>query len=235
MERIKIMLIVVLCIILAQSYAQLRYPTGAINVNTSPGGIVEEIKPLIEAEEITVYLTDNWWLGNVHFENGKKAKGYPLRYDIVNDQIEIKTSGIVRVAPGRMVQAFEVINPTTGQLRYFVRSNSFRQNKEIIKDGFFEVLNEGDINVLKYFDFTRIPANYNPALDVGSRTPTIETKEEFYLSQDFQISELPRKKRDFYELVDMTEKFKNLIKENGWSHKNEKELLKIIEAINNSH
>ncbi|MEM9299520.1 MAG: hypothetical protein AAGA64_14185 [Bacteroidota bacterium] len=227
-----IILILVGAIISPTSNGQLRYPTGLINVNTNPGGIAEQIVPMISTSNLNAYIDEGWKLGTIFFENGDRLAKVPLRYDLVNSQLEIKIEGKIRVAPGKLLNAFEWHEELSGVKRYFVR-NSFFENAEEYAQGFYELINEGDINILRYYNYERLKPNYNPALDVGSRTASITVTEKYYLSIDLRLHSIPKAKKEFFILFsDKVPDLESKLREAKLSHKKNDDLKEIVKMVN---
>lgn len=221
----KPILSILFCLILSWTNAQLAYPTGMVNINTTPGvGIVEEIRHPIELVENSLYVNDGW--SNLIFsvKGSEKKYRYPGRIDILSDRIELKDSKTLKIIQGQLLD-YVVIEQIDSRDRYFVRNSRFKNIAEA-PSGFYEVMNEGSINVLKLFSYVTIEPSYNPALDVGSRTPEIRKITKLFIMKDNLVSELPKKKKDIYELLDQSAK--SIAKNKLLNPKNESDLIALV-------
>ena len=211
--------------------AQLNYPTGVVNVNTTPGvGIVEQIQPLSEETSSTLHIDENW--NNLVFSivGTERLFKLPGRIDLLNDRIELKDAGTIKSIQGQLLG--NVLMESPGQRsRYFVRNASFKNGADI-PTGFYEVMNEGEINVLKFFGYLVLEPSYNPALDVGNRGSEIREMTELYLMRNDHVKILPKRKKDIFEILGNLSE--NIAKSRSLNPKDELGLIAIVEELNNN-
>ncbi|MEQ6166603.1 hypothetical protein AAOE16_05360 [Ekhidna sp. MALMAid0563] len=208
---------------------QLRYPAGVINVNTTPGvGIVEELRP--EAEEVknVLYLYDDWKTIVFTIANDEKKYRFPGRIDILNDRIELKDSRTLKVIQGRLIN-YILLQDTGSSDRFFIRNNSF-DNQTEFPLGFYEVLTEGKINLLKLYGYLLLQSSYNPALDVGNRSPELRLTEGYVIMKNNSAFELPNKKKEIFALLG--DSAESISKKESLNPKKDEELIQLITLLN---
>ncbi|MEO9873080.1 hypothetical protein [Ekhidna sp.] len=214
---------------------QMRYPTGVINVNTAVGGIVEQIQPDKAPALNALYLFENWVPATFIIRNDLGAFENPIRYDILNHQIEIKDGTALKVLEGNFIESLNFKSPRgDGENVFIITNNAFEQPTSY-PIGAYEVLNEGDANLLKYYTFERFEAGYNPALDVGAKEPRLERKSEYYIMSNRVPTLLPTSKKKIIELLNSKYSgIKETIKSNRWNVKDEADLKQVVNYINNN-
>ena len=209
---------------------QVRQQAGKLNVNTAPGGIVQTMHlPIIETLG-TIYLYDEWSLGNIYLKNQSVIKDVRLKYDIEKDQFELNHKGQVRVLAGVFVSHFEY-RDAKGQWKYYDSDSSFPGLGQI-NAGFFERVVEGDPGLFLKLDIEIIKPSYVAALDVGERTARYVQNASFYLLLDQRILELPRKKKGFYGLFgESAEHIKQYVKANKINIKQREDLVQVVKFV----
>jgi len=219
--------LVVICNV---GFSQLNYPTGIINVNTTPGvGIVEEKRSIPEKSSNELYLDESWEEIVVSINESDKNYKYPARIDILNDRVELKDSGTLKVIQGQFIKYLLIKRP--GQKDRFIIRNGMFENPANHPSGFYEVLTEGNINLLRLYGFVRLEPSYNPALDVGNKSAQIRQNEEMFIMKNNLVQELPSRKKDIYSLLG--ESAGKVAQENKLNPKREDELIQLIRLLNN--
>ncbi len=207
---------------------QLIYPTGVMNVNTTPGvGIVEELRPEVEVEKKILYLDEEWNDMIITIGKDDRKYKYPGRIDILNDRLELKDANTLKTIQGQILNYVFLQIPGAPD-RFFIRNNSFKDSFNY-PSGFYEVLTEGDINLLKLHGFLRLAPSYNPALDVGSRTAELRKTEMLFLMKNNEVVELPKKKKDIFKLLGSSSE--DLSKKNGLNPKETEDLIQLIKLL----
>ncbi|MEQ8629345.1 hypothetical protein [Ekhidna sp.] len=222
-------LFVLFTLITIPTFGQLMYPSGRINVNTTPGvGIVEELRPETEEEKNTLYLSEEWMTIVFTIANDEKKYKYPGRIDILNDRVELRDSRTLKVIQGQLIN-YILVQDFEKENRFYIRNNTFK-NQTDFPEGFYEVLTEGKINLLKLHGFLRIKPSYNPALDVGNRSTDLRKTEDYLLMKNNVAYDLPNKKKEIFGLLGPDSE--TLSKERKLNPKNEGELIQLITLLN---
>lgn len=215
--------------------SQVRYPTGVININTSVGGIVEKIESTISPPKNSLYVYENWVPTIVILRNDIGAVEKPMRFDILNNHIEIKDGLALKYLEINFIESLNFKSPGgLGESKFFITNYTFN-HPEKHPFGVYEVLNEGDLNLLKYHSYVRLKPDYNPALDVGSRESRLEKVFSYFIMSENVPVELPKSKKKIAALLETyCLDAKSIIKENSWNLKEESDLIQIINYCNNN-
>jgi hypothetical protein len=74
------------------------------------------------------------------------------------------------------------VSDPIGGKRHYVNANSFKNSLKI--NGFLEVLEEGSFSLLMQTKVELVQANYNVALDVGSKDHQVVKTKVYYIAND---------------------------------------------------
>ncbi len=180
------------------------------------------------------YLYTNWLRGTIMlYEKDKLLEGYPLRYDVDLDELEIKGSRGVKVLRGDKVKSFVLIDSVTRNPQYFINAREFKNEENVTLMGFFQVVADGTKPLLKKTSITVKEGNYNVQFDVGSRDDKLLKKSKYFTSAGDRVMELPASNKKLLLLFDdQREDLAKFIKVNQLSAKNEHHLKAIFERYN---
>ena len=153
-----------------------------------------------------VYVDTVWQSGNVKFygkPNGvsDSLKGVPVRLDLLANEIEIRAgANDIRVAKAPAVRYVDVNNRLgTGSSR-FVNVREYRGEADALS-GFFEQVATGKLELLQHPTVYVRRANYNAALNVGTKDDEIMKKTDWYVAQNKQATKFSPGKRALLELM----------------------------------
>jgi hypothetical protein len=190
--------------------------------------------PLPEGKVIgDTYLSTQWKRSVILlYEKNKLIEGFPARYDIKLDELEVKGRKEVKVLEGRKVKSFMWIDSVRTEPFYFVNARDFKLDG-IPLTGFFEVLVDGNTALFKKTNITVKKADYNVTLSMGSRDDKILKTPSYYLADGARISEIPGSKKKFLQLLkSKAEQVEKYMDENNLSVKKEEELIAICKYYN---
>ena len=175
------------------------------------------------------YLDLRWKKSSILlYENEKLIEGFPLRYDIMADAIEIKAKSGIKVLNGIKVKSFVWVDSATKAPDFFVNAKDFKSESNVPYTGFFQVLTEGTLTLFQKTEIDIKKADYNVHFNVGSQDDKILKKIEFYALKGNQTVKLPSSKKRIVALFgDRSEEMEGFIKENDLST-TKSEQLKII-------
>jgi len=190
--------------------------------------------PLPEGKVIgDTYLYKEWKRSVILLYDGNKLlEGFPIRYDIKADELDVKTVNGVKVLAGRNVKSFIWIDSARRDPYYFINAKEYK-NEGIALTGFFEVLVDGKIPLFKKMNVTIKQADYNVQLSIGSRDDKILKKPTYYYARGLEAIEVPGNKKKFLTLFkDKTEEVEKYISANALSVKKEDDLIRIFTYYN---
>lgn len=197
-----------LCFVIAESYGQdvsalpnsIRATStleGLNDINGLGGG---EILYGIPLPPSTVkgdfFLNSNWKMTTVLlYDQEKLLEGFPARYDINTNELELKAKNGIRVLKGDKIKSFIWVDSLSKKPTYFLNAKDYNKDNVPLV-GFFQVISDGHMPLFKKTSITIKKASYKVQFDVGSRENKILKKNDYYIIQDnHEIVELPHSKK----------------------------------------
>jgi hypothetical protein len=180
------------------------------------------------------YLDTHWKKSTILlYEKDKLIQGFPSRYDIYLDELEINARNGIKVLKGDKIKSFVWFDSSTNVPSYFVNAKDFKNEDNVPLTGFFQVLSDGANPLLKKTDIHIRKATYNVALNVGSQDDKILKKDDFYLLKGSNVFEIPSSRKKLLPLFgDRAEVMEKFIKENSLSTTKEDDLKIIFNQYN---
>lgn len=183
----------------------------------------------------TIYMDDNWNMGEIHLLNKQVVKGFPLKYDIKNNTVEVKVYSKIKVCPIGIITKFNWKGKDQFKTKEFVNCKGYEFKDGTPLIGFFETIYNPEQRH-KLFAKTNlrvIKPDYNIALDIGDRDSKIVKKNQYYLIDDNTVFLIEKNKRK--SLILFQEKaplIKRFMKKNKLKFNEENDLIKVIEYYN---
>jgi hypothetical protein len=146
--------------------------------------------PLTPGETIgDSYWSSEWSSTNIVLFKGEKViNGILTRYDILNNGLEVKVDDDVRFLPAALIKAYVIRDNDIA--RTFVNGSSIDPAYPFL----LEVLADGKMALLKRTRIQIKNADYNEALDLGSRNNRLLKESILYYAMGNEITELPKSK-----------------------------------------
>ncbi|MBL7852149.1 MAG: hypothetical protein JNN04_14700 [Cyclobacteriaceae bacterium] len=144
-----------------------------------------------------VYLTKDYrittfWL----YDENRVAQGYASRLDLQRNEFDIymgKGNGIKALA-GTRVRTLVMADSLTKTPQYFVNGQEYKDKDGIPYVGFFQILSEGELTLLKMTRVTFKPADHNPTHYTGSKDNRFIKRTDIYYATATNALELPNRK-----------------------------------------
>jgi hypothetical protein len=147
------------------------------------------------------YLNADWKRTTfMLYDTDKMIEGYHARYEIEQDQFEIKAAGGIKVLSGRKVKSFVWVDSLSKSPHYFVNGKDLRGEGQTQPTGFYEVLTEGGLTLLAKTDIVVKEPTYNEKLDMGQRDTRIVKKTAFFYIDNNVMKELPSSRKKLLPL-----------------------------------
>lgn len=190
--------------------------------------------PLPEGKVVgDTYLDTHWKKANVMlYEKEALIEGFPMRYDMRLDELEFKGKNGIKVLAGNKVKSFVWADSISRSPSYFINGKAFRNEDDVPFTGFFEVLTEGSVPLLKKTNVDIKKANYNLALNVGSPDDKILKKNKYYVLMENRLVELPGSRKKFLSIFNDNLALEKFIRQNALSISDEHELKVILNHYN---
>jgi len=166
--------------------AQFTGHYNALNITGSTNTLKTEI-PLAEPSVVgSTYLDDDWQNAEIVLRNGNIIGDLPVRVEIEQTNIEINYKGELKYLDLKEVDCVNLTDKGTGKKRTIRKANEFIFN-DIPLQGVVEVHTGKQYNAIKHYYIEFLQANYNVALDVGSKDHRKVKKERLYISHDNKL------------------------------------------------
>ncbi len=191
--------------------------------------------PLPEGKVIgDTYLDTRWKNSTILlYEKEKMIEGYPVRYDIYLDELEVKGKNGVKVLKGNKVKSFVWIDSLSRVPSFFVNGKEYQNEENVSYTGFFQVLTEGTLPLFKRTFIDIKKADYNIQFNVGSHDDKIIKKNEFYVLKDNRVVALPSSRKKLVLVFDdKSEAMEKYMKDNNLASHKEEHLKLIFEFYN---
>ncbi len=178
------------------------------------------------------YFDEKWNMGTILLEGTETLiEGYPLKYNLQDHSIEIKTKTGIKVLDARKISSVVWVDSLSASPTYFVNGAKFFEDHaplsglvQIVVDGKFPLISKPTL-VIKEPD-------YVVALNVGSRDTKILKKKKYYLLDRRDLIEISTKKRLLPYFGDKSDEMDRFIKINKIDLKTEIGLKRIFEHFN---
>jgi hypothetical protein len=166
------------------------------------GNMFYGIPPEPKKVEGNFYLDKKWNLSSILlYRDQQVLEGYRTRYNINSNTFELLEPQTLQVTTlqGLRVQNIVWMDSSYKVPRYFVNGMDFRDEGAPIL-GFFEVLIEGELPLMRRTLAIFKESNYNTALMVGNRNDQIVKRNVYYYLRGKDLYEVPKKRKEFFAL-----------------------------------
>lgn len=186
--------------------------------NMLGGNMVYGIAPEATKVEGNNYLDSKWNTASLLlYRDQKVLDGFRVRYNIIANQFELMEpeSNNVSVMMGLRIQNLVWVDSAYKVPRYFVNGMDFLDEGVPIS-GFFEVLVDGQLPLMRRTEAIFKESNYNTALMVGNRNHQIVKRNTYYYLQGKNVIEVPSNRKKLMLLFgDKAEEMENFINRNS--------------------
>ncbi|WP_296699191.1 carboxypeptidase-like regulatory domain-containing protein [Algoriphagus sp.] len=168
--------------------------------NMIGGNAVYGIPPEPKKLEGNYFLDTKWNTASLLlYRDQQLLEGFRVRYNIVSNMFELMEpeNNLVSVMPGLRIQNFVFVDSTYKVPRYFVNGMDFKDEGAPIA-GFFEVLVDGELPLMRRTMAVFKESNYNTALMVGNRNDQIIKRNIYYFLRGKDIYEMPSGRKKIF-------------------------------------
>lgn len=178
-----------------------------------------------------VFYYDDWMEGQfLFFDQSRAGRTFPLKYDILNQELNVDMGGSIYIVPLDSIHGFVFESLINKGHEFTIRKTGKGYSQATI----FEVVEKGTYKLLTQHYVERLRANYQPALDTGSRDEKIVRKQAFYLIDTHgRLIEIPKKKKAAEQVMSKYKPAQKYLGKNKVNFKNEKDLKKLVLFMNN--
>lgn len=177
------------------------------------------------------FLQKHYGESNFLLYTDRSFGGLYAKLDLLHDLFYIKTNDGVRVLEGPRVKSFTFRDSLTNKSTTYINGHEFKGESGVSLSGFFEVLFDAPISLIKKTEAHVVKSNFNATLNVGKRDDQIKKTTEYYYLKDGAAALVPAKSltKIFGEKKPEVDRF---IKINNLNPKDERHLILIFEHYN---
>lgn len=155
----------------------------------------------------TPYLDTAWQAGNVKFYNklgmsltADSLAGVPVRLDLLANEVEVRAGARnIKAVKATAVRYVDMNNSYGSASRYF-NVDEFQHEGQSLT-GFFEEVVRGKLNLLVHPSVHVQKANFNVALNVGTKDDELVKKFDWYAGRGKQVIKFSPGKKAILELM----------------------------------
>lgn len=214
-----------------QSFAQLNGNASVYNRQTS--SILQDLrKKPNNPRAKNYYHYQDWFVGDVTLNNEGVLRNKPIRYEILRNHMEISANNEVLVLEARKIKSFQIVNTRSYRTIKFIPCAQFDLGEEKII-GFFEVLSDGEIQLLSHKSIVVFGATQSVALSGSHRENDVFINERFFIARDGKIQEVAkRRKKDLLAFGTKADQVRKFANKNGLVFKRKEDLVEMVDYYN---
>lgn len=138
-----------------------------------------------------VYLNPEYWNTTFVLYDGETTATYPARLDLKTNMFDVKAERGLASLRGNLVRSVMCVQSP----QYFVNGREFVNEKGVPFNGFFQILSEGELTLLKMVELVFKPADISPSHNVGSPDDRFLKNVRLYYTSGNVALKLPGKKK----------------------------------------
>ncbi len=199
--------------------------------NMKQGDMIYQVRSSETSEWIgDPYFDTHWAKSSILLYDGRLIEGQLIRYDIRQNEFEIRLSGQVKVLSGSLVQNVVWVDSLDSSTRYLVNTKDL--NWENSKStGFMELLVEGENPLMKRIVIEILKPDYNLALNVGSKDYRIFKKVKYYYVRNATLHEV-KKRAVIQEFKEKFPEIESFCKKESISWSKQSDLVQLFSYLN---
>ena len=163
------------------------------------------------------------------FDQEQVVSGYQTKYDIQRDDFYLLQNRVVRVLEGSKVRNFVVIDSLSKARQQYINGRLLKDETGSPLSGFFEVLSDGNMALLRKTEIEVKAPDFHPALNVGSKDHRVVKHQLMFYAREGVVGKVPQGKKILSLFPDQEEKMATFIKVNKLDLKSESHLKGLFE------
>lgn len=187
----------------------------------------------------TPYLDTTWQAGNVKFYNRlgtsltlDSLAGVPVRLDLLANEVEVRAGAANIKAVKATAVRYVDMNNAYGSASRFINVHEYQGDAEPLK-GFFEQVVTGKLDLLLHPSIYIRRANFNMALNTGTKDDELMKKMDWYVARDKTATKFsPGKKAILDLMTDKKEQMEAFLKQEKPDLKSREGLLAVFAYYN---
>lgn len=204
---------------------------------TDAGGLTKsDILYGIDAEPgrlLGDYYLDSKWnpAAILMYGSSKMIEGHYAKYDIEGGALELMVNNQIKMIPIRRIESFVWFDSLTQTPHAFVNAKGYME-KGVEMSGLLEVVEDGQIPLMKRTTIYIKQPSYVPAFDVGKKDIEIKKRDAFYYAKGKELTAIKKKKDLFLIFGDKMADMESYAETNHLKVKDESDLARLFEYYN---
>ncbi|MBN8650124.1 MAG: hypothetical protein J0L67_01770 [Cytophagales bacterium] len=166
------------------------------------------------------------------FDGDKIIEGFIAKLDLKQNEFDVLTSQGVKVLKGNLVKSFVFVDSLTHIQSNFVSTKEWHTVSSPLFEGFYEILLEGKLTLLKRTDLIVKQPDFHPALNVGSKDLRFIKSEKFYYLHSGKVFEIPSKRNLTKIFTSYEKEMQDYIADKNLSSTKQRDLALIFDYYN---
>lgn len=163
------------------------------------------------------------------YEGDQVVGGYAIKYDIQRDDFYLKRDRSIRVLAGSKVKNVVLVDSLSGVQEMFVNGSLLKDAEGTPYFGFFQVLRDGSLALLRRTHIEVKAPDFHPALNVGSKDHRVVKHQRYFYARDGKALPIPSGKKFISIFPGQEEAVASFIKINRLNTKSDAHLKAIFE------
>ena len=165
-----------------------------LNKSSDPEIISVYFHKNIAKDEEKHYLYNDWRPGIVHLSLGISIEGFPLRYDLRFNLLEIDLGEEIKVQSINRIESFLLLASVNGKAEMFKSCDKYKNEDGSSLKGICKIHSEGGYSFITNVFYVMKEPDYNTALAAGNKEVKFFTKSKSLLCSNYTAYKKPRSK-----------------------------------------
>lgn len=207
-----------------------RMVSQGVSGNTAALGNMSVSKPGLIGD---VYLNRDYRNATfLLYENNQLTASLPAKLDLQRNEFDVLMTNGVRALAGSHVRTMVWSDSVSKVPQYFVNAKEYKDDKETPYYGFFQILSEGEITLLKLTEVRLKPADRNLSHSVGTNDNKFLKISTLLYAVSKTAQKLPNKKGTMKLLESRKEEIEKFIDVNDLDLSRENHLTAVFDYYN---
>ncbi|MFC2124569.1 hypothetical protein ACFLU5_07135 [Bacteroidota bacterium] len=154
----------------------------------------------IAKDEEKYHLYDDWRIGDMYLSSGTLIKGFPLRYDLRYNLLEININDEIKVQTINRIVWFTLLEEETGILEEFRSCENYKNEDGSAIQGICKMHSRGKYSLITNIYYVMMEPDYIKAFDVGNKEMKVFVKDRSLLCAEHNAYPKPSGKKAIYRI-----------------------------------
>lgn len=221
---------VIICLVSVSSINALSAQVAAHNPFFHGDQQTARVTPVVLTDIGKYHYDEKWNAGNIYLKNGDTLTGYYMRYDLMRNHVEVIIDKLIQSIHGNLVEKFEWFDVERLRETRFISSESFAFDEDK-PSGFLEVLEEGDVILLKHRKLIHLKDASSPTLVNDTNSDNTQLFDTYFLARGAKTIKISNRKKENLQFF-QSETLEDYLGKTRLRFGKEKDLKKIVKYYN---